>query len=86
MNIEIDKQTEQTIEKALALGSFQTPSELVHASVTAWLAAKQAALMDRTQPAAPAYEAFERIGAIGCSSDGPGDLATNPDHMEGFGR
>jgi len=29
-------------------------------------------------------EAMEAVGAAGCV-DGPGDLTTNPKHMEGFG-
>lgn len=33
-----------------------------------------------------ALEAFERLGLVGCISDGPADLATNPKHMEGFGQ
>ena len=32
-----------------------------------------------------ALEAFQEAGVIG-SIDGPGDLGTNPKHMEGFGR
>jgi len=33
-----------------------------------------------------ALEAFGRLGLVGCISDGPVDLATNPKHMEGFGQ
>jgi len=33
-----------------------------------------------------ALEAFGRLGLVGCISDGPADLATNPEYMEGFGQ
>ncbi|QDV80799.1 hypothetical protein [Botrimarina mediterranea] len=32
-----------------------------------------------------AYEAALRLGIIGCVTDGPSDLSTNPKHLEGFG-
>ena len=48
------------------------------------------ALASTTPPASPppyrsALEAFMAAGVIGCI-DGPGDLTTNPKHMEGFGK
>ncbi len=33
-----------------------------------------------------AYDAFARSGFIGCCSGLPQDLATNPTHMNGFGK
>ena len=33
-----------------------------------------------------AYDLAQKMGIIGMSDDGPGDLATNPAHMEGFGQ
>lgn len=35
-------------------------------------------------PSSSLYEALDSLGAIGCF-EGPGDLSTNPKHMEGFG-
>lgn len=32
------------------------------------------------------YDALAARGLIGCITDGPEDLSTNPKHMEGFGR
>ena len=32
------------------------------------------------------YDALNELGIIGSITDGPGDLSTNPKHMEGFGR
>jgi hypothetical protein len=31
-------------------------------------------------------DAFSERGLVGFMTDGPGDLSTNPIHMEGFGR
>ena len=31
-------------------------------------------------------EALEELGIPGSITDGPGDLSTNPKHMEGFGK
>jgi hypothetical protein len=32
------------------------------------------------------YDALNQLGVIGSITDGPGDLSTNPMHMEGFGK
>jgi hypothetical protein len=32
------------------------------------------------------YDALNDRGMIGSITDGPGDLSTNPQHMEGFGQ
>ena len=32
------------------------------------------------------YDALNALGIIGSITDGPGDLSTNPKHMEGFGK
>ena len=31
------------------------------------------------------YAAMVRLGLLGCVTDAPEDLSTNPKHMEGFG-
>jgi hypothetical protein len=31
------------------------------------------------------YDAMNRLGLLGCVTDGDSDLSTNPVHMEGFG-
>jgi hypothetical protein len=44
----------------------------------------------QTTPGAPsresALDAARQFGLVAASSDDPSDLATNPDHMEGFGQ
>ena len=37
-------------------------------------------------PGESAYDAFMRVGAIGCVTGGPPDVATNPKYMEDFGK
>ena len=41
---------------------------------------------DETPAPRSFYEAMKEAGAIGCVTDAPADLSTNPVHMEGFGR
>ncbi|MEM9702529.1 MAG: hypothetical protein AAF907_08805 [Planctomycetota bacterium] len=44
---------------------------------------------DPTPPPPPgesAYDAWMKIGAIGCIKGGPDDVATNPKYMEDFGK
>jgi hypothetical protein len=48
-------------------------------------------LSTKKKPAVPddgrtLYDALAARGLIGCITDGPEDLSTNPKHMEGFGR
>lgn len=38
------------------------------------------------RPARSLYNALMAVGAVGCVTDAPADLSTNPVHMEGFGR
>ncbi len=33
-----------------------------------------------------AYDMAKRLGFVGMSDEGPSDLATNPIHLQGFGR
>jgi len=32
------------------------------------------------------FDRLAALGVLGCVTDGPSDLATNPKHMEGFGK
>jgi metal-responsive CopG/Arc/MetJ family transcriptional regulator len=40
----------------------------------------------RRTPKESCLDIARRIGIIGVYKDGPTDLSTNPEHMEGFGR
>jgi hypothetical protein len=49
-----------------------------------------ASLEQQTQPASgrhaeTVHAAMVRLGLLGCVLDGPADLSTNPQYMEGFG-
>ena len=37
-------------------------------------------------PQRSVYDALQERGLVGFMIDGPGDLSTNPVHMEGFGK
>jgi Arc/MetJ-type ribon-helix-helix transcriptional regulator len=65
----------QLEEEARAEGV--SPSDLVREAVRAHL--------QRRRPSESAYDVAKRIGMIGVYTDGPSDLSTNPEHMEGFG-
>ncbi|QDT07460.1 hypothetical protein K227x_58870 [Rubripirellula lacrimiformis] len=83
MNIEITKTTEQAIKQALATGQFSTAEAFLEAASQDFVLRHPSATAD--QQSQSAFEAFDAIGAIGCVN-GPDDLSTNPEHMEGFGR
>jgi hypothetical protein len=40
---------------------------------------------ENTAPTQSLYDALKMRGMIGSITDGPGDLGTNPAHLEGFG-
>lgn len=86
MNIHVNGDIERLIQAVLASGKFTSAEEFVAAMATEW--------QDREQPlggiekatgSESAFEAFDRIGVIGCMQFGASDLATNPKHMDGFG-
>ncbi len=41
--------------------------------------------LETTSNGETALDAAKRLGLVGCITDGPADLATNSEHMEGFG-
>ena len=42
--------------------------------------------LENGMPAESFYDHAKRLGAIGCARGLPGDLSTNPKHMEDFGK
>jgi len=40
----------------------------------------------KTENGETVYEALLRLGLLGSVNDGPSDLSTNPNYMEGFGQ
>lgn len=85
MSIHINEETERLIRSALASGEFATAEEFVAAMASHWKTqhhqAKPSALKVPS-----AFEAFSQLGVIGCMRPDASDLATNPNHMQGFGR
>jgi Arc/MetJ-type ribon-helix-helix transcriptional regulator len=85
MTVEVSDEVQRLIEAVVASRRFASAEEFVSAMATFWqehehkLSVKQ--FSDES-----AYEAFERLGVIGCMESGPVDLATNPIHFDGFGR
>ena len=77
ITIRLDEQTQRRLrEEALVAGKNE--SELVREVLAAYFT--------RSPKPSTALEVARRAGVIGCADDLPGDLCTNKDHMEGFGR
>ncbi len=72
------------LDEALAEASRRaqiSKSELVRRAVASWLVQQQNAA------AAATPSALDLAGdLVGCFTGGPADLASNPAHMDGFGR
>lgn len=81
MNIHIHGETERLIRAALASGDFTTAEEFIAAMASQWQPRNKSDAQQQN-----AFEAFSRLEVIGCMKPDAFDLATNPQHMEGFGR
>ncbi len=87
MNIQVNGDVERLIQSALASGQYATAEEVLAAMASVWNERKQKTERAESANAGEsAYDAFKKLGVIGCMRAGANDLATNPKHMEGFGR
>jgi hypothetical protein len=57
-----------------------------HAVLEEALSSFEHVALSKTENGETVYEALLRLGLLGSVSDGPGDLSTNPNYMEGFGQ
>ena len=64
--------------RARAKTSGRTTSEAIRDALDAYL--------EDAPPGESFYDQAKRLGAIGCARGLPGDLSTNPKHMEDFGK
>jgi Arc/MetJ-type ribon-helix-helix transcriptional regulator len=76
INVRLEPQMKQELESA-ALAEGTTPSDVVRQALRAHL--------DRRLPGRSALDAAREAGIVGVYDDLPGDLSTNPKHMECFG-
>lgn len=81
MNIHVNGETERLIQAALASGDFSTAEEFIAAMAAKWHTRRKSDTQEQN-----AFDAFSRLEVIGCMKPDATDLATNPKHMEGFGR
>lgn len=85
IGLRIDADTRRRIEAyARAMGS--TPADVVRRAFEQFEATHEG---PQTEGEVSAFDLLSRAGLIGClpsAPDAPSDLATNPEHMEGFGR
>lgn len=78
LTIKISDELQHQIEEA-SRRTHLTKSELVRRALTTYIA--------RKGTDGRAASALEQAGdLVGCFKGGPKDLASNPKHMEGFGR
>lgn len=85
MTIQINGDTERFILAELASGKFKSAEELIAAMVSVWKD-REGVSAQAVSKESSAFEAFSRLGVIGCMKPGPTDLVTHSRHMEGFGR
>jgi len=83
MSVEVSVSLDEELGRRLEDYSDQvgcTPAEAIKTAVERLVA-------DRTAPSSGTSLAdrLRESGLIGSIQDGPGDLSTNPKHMEGFG-
>ena len=87
MNIELSGDTARVIQAALASGSFASAEEVIAAMANDWrLRHPLRVPSSGDENAVSAQEGFAALNVIGCMKPAASDLATNPEHMEGFGR
>jgi len=87
MKVEVTGESERLIRAALASGRYASASEFITTLIRRWQPDSQDTTgRSHSDEPLSAYDLFAREGVIGCMSDGPTDLATNPEHMEGFGQ
>jgi hypothetical protein len=75
------------LKRRLAIHARRTgrkEAEIVRAAIAEYLRARKQ--LPRLKPGESLYDSLMAAGIIGCGQGGPADLATNPKHMEGFGR
>lgn len=84
MNIQVDGETEKLIREALASGRYARPEDFIAAIVDSWKR-QESEEAGPTTDQRSAFDALSDLGVIGCMQPDASDLATNPEHMEGFG-
>jgi Arc/MetJ-type ribon-helix-helix transcriptional regulator len=77
INVRIDEQLKRELEAA-ARSAGVRPSDVVRQALEAHLRQRS--------PRPDCRDLAERLGLLGSAGGLPADLATNPEHMNGFGR
>jgi hypothetical protein len=86
MQITIPAEAEKYLRNRAAAAGFDDVSEYVITLIYKQSGEASRGDVDDGVVAETAYDAAKRLGLIGGCKGGPPDLATNPLHMEGFGR
>ena len=77
LSVRVDRWVKQGLE-AEALEKGFSVSEIVRDALTAYVR--------RRECEESCSDLARRLGILGVYKDGPSDLSTNPEYMEGFGR
>ena len=89
MTINLPSELEHSIRDLVKKGRFASPDDAISEAWRTFLQRESA--MERTgsdESEETVFDLLSRAGLIGCvdgAVDGPTDLSTNSDHMEGFG-
>jgi hypothetical protein len=73
---------QQEVLKRLAAQSGKPWEEILETALTSFQHQEPSA---NGEPTESVHAAMVRLGLLGCVTDGPPDLSTNPQYMEGFG-
>jgi hypothetical protein len=79
--IQLTVEQQETLLR-LAAQSGKPCEEILEAALTSFEQLKRS---EGSEPAESVYAAIVRLGLLGSVTDGPPDLSTNPQYMEGFG-
>jgi hypothetical protein len=79
--IQLTAGQQETLQR-LATQSGKSWEEILETAFTSMEQQKRPA---NGEPTESVFAAMVRLGLLGCVTDGPADLSTNPQYMEGFG-
>ncbi len=77
LSVRLPEQLRHTLDRHVTLGD-RSASDVIRVALKEYF--------EKHPPPESAYDAFLRLGIIGCVKGAPRDLSTNRRYMKGFGR
>lgn len=81
-SLHLTTEQQETLTR-LAAQSGKSTQEVLAKAITSFV--EQESLSTNGTPTETVQAAMVRLGLLGCVTDAPPDLSTNPQYMEGFG-